>query len=256
MPFLVRPEKTLAEIVAEWDAIAPIRLKQIVSGSDPTFTYITSPSVFRLLDGERHTSLLDAGCGVGVLTDMLASSYESVIGVDPSSASINLARNVFGQKAKFETSTLESFVEHKKRKFDAVVANMVLMDVVNLESFLKSAAKVLKRGGVFVFTTVHPCFWPEYYGYSKEAWFDYNKELIIESPFRISNHSDCRLVSTHFHRPLEQYVMALERAGLLLEVLSEPFPTPDIQKLYPKPWRFPRYLVGRCRLPRRLGAAF
>ena len=33
--------------------------------------------------------------------------------------------------------------------------------------------------GVFIFSITHPCYWPIYWNYYKEDWFDYNKELNI-----------------------------------------------------------------------------
>lgn len=60
---------------------------------------------------------------------------------------------------------------------------MVLMDVLNLDSFLEGVARRLRKGGAFIFTMTHPCFWPEYYGYRNESWFRYNDDAIVESPF-------------------------------------------------------------------------
>jgi hypothetical protein len=124
---------------------------------------------------------------------------------------------------------------------------MVLMDVPDLDTFLTAAYHIVRPGGMFVFSVTHPWFWPRYYGYESEAWFNYNAEIFIESPFRISMQPDCGLVSTHVHRSLEAYVRALLSARFSIEMLREPMPSTEVAALYPMPWFYPRYLVGSAR---------
>ncbi len=45
---------------------------------------------------QSAASALDAGCGVGFLTDLLAEQVQEVIGVDPSPESIAIARAYHG----------------------------------------------------------------------------------------------------------------------------------------------------------------
>jgi len=239
--------KSAVDIYAEWDMLAPIRLKQIESGQDITFNHVLSPAMHELADVQSGP-VLDLGCGVGVMAEEFSRLGWDVVGVDPSSVSISLARKVSSGQVEYKSYSAEEYSSNSKRRFSTIVSNMVLMDTINLNSFMEAVATLLKRGGVFVFSITHPCFWPEYYA----DWFEYNKELIVESPFRISNQQDCRLNSTHVHRPLATYVKAIVDAGLALEALTEPFPPEAIGKLYPRPWKYPRYLVGRCRLPKKI----
>ena len=243
--------KSAADIYAEWDMLAPIRLRQIESGQDLTFNHVLSPAIHKLAE-VKSGPVLDLGCGVGVMAEEFSRLGWDVIGIDPSRVSISLARQVSSGQVNYESYSAEEYASKSKKKFSTIVSNMVLMDTIDLHGFMQAVAALLKRGGAFVFSITHPCFWPEYYGYSDAEWFEYNKELIVESPFRISNQQDCRLNSTHVHRPLEQYVKAIVDAGLSLEALIEPFPPETIRKLYPRPWKYPRYLVGRCRLPKKI----
>lgn len=243
-----RVEKKSADaIAAEWDALAPIRYQQIVSGEDLTFRHILAPAVLGLTSGERASIVIDAGCGVGVLTNLLVAQGSRVTGVDPSPESISIARAHFGQSADFFLGTLETYAANNGEKADLVVANMVLMDVLDLDAFITSAFRALRPGGALVFSTTHPWFWPIYYGYADEPWFRYDQETIFESPFRISAHPDLELHSTQVHRPLESYVKAIVGAKFAIEAIFEPMPTRDIDSQYPKPWQFPRYLLGICR---------
>jgi 2-polyprenyl-3-methyl-5-hydroxy-6-metoxy-1,4-benzoquinol methylase len=240
-------KKSLAAIAAEWDALAPIRYDQIASGQDLTFTHVLAPAILDLASNERANTVIDAGCGVGVLAGLLAAQGSKVIGVDPSPNSISIAQTHFGQSADFFLGTLETYTASCCEEADLVVANMVLMDVLDLNSFIVSAYRTLRPGGAFVFSTTHPWFWPVYYGYADEPWFKYDQETVFESPFRISARPDLGLYSTQVHRPLENYVKAIIGAQFAIEALFEPMPTADVDATYPKPWQFPRYLLGICR---------
>ena len=57
--------------------------------------------------------------------------------------------------------------------FTVAVANMTLNTAPPLENLVGAVAGLLAPGGHFVFALVHPCFWPLYWGYSAEPWFDY-----------------------------------------------------------------------------------
>ncbi|GAH16704.1 unnamed protein product [marine sediment metagenome] len=53
-------------------------------------------------------------------------------------------------------------------------------------------------------------------------------------------------VTTHVHRPLEQYFYALVNVGFGIDRIREPMPTVDIESKYPAKWRYPRFLGMRC----------
>lgn len=240
--------KSSASLTSEWDSLAATRYEQIKSGRDVTFNHVLIPTIAEMLKGSLKGSLLDAGCGVGVMTNLLAPDFSDVVGIDPSRVSIEIASKDRKQNTRFRVATIESFVEDKNYKFDAIVANMVLMDTINIDSFLLAAVQFMHSNSVFAFSITHPAFWPSYYGYDQEPWYSYLRELIIEAPFRISNDQKTKLNSTHVHRPCQSYFNALNKAGLYLDQTREPMPTREAMELYSSPWRYPRYLFGRCRL--------
>lgn len=238
--------KSWSVIISEWDALARLRYEQIISGRDVTYGNILVPEILKLVIRYPSNLILDAGCGVGVLSSRLADIAARVVAIDPSGVSIAIAREAF-EGPDFLHTSIEEFAVTSEKRFDLIVANMVLMDAMNIHSFLGSARRLLVKNGLFVFSITHPCFWPEYCGYSTESWFSYSQAIAIEGPFRTTYDSVGSLVSTHIHRPLEIYLEAFHKAGLFVEGLSEPMPSSEVSAKYPTPWRVPRYLLGVAR---------
>ena len=246
---LARPVvgKSSEEIALEWDLIAHVRHMQIASGKDISFSYVLKPTLLELLQSCDLRNVLDIGSGTGELTWELAKVSEKVVGVDFSSRSIEIARRVCSKtdNVDFFVKSVEDFSANwQGHQFTTLVANMTLMDCLNLESLMEASAKLVVPGGHFVATITHPWFWPHYWGYADASWFGYTKELVIEAPFRISAEAtDC--VTTHVHRPLSTYLNSLSNAGFNVEKLVEPYPDRQVQSKYSGYWKFPRFLAFR-----------
>ncbi|MGE0282538.1 MAG: class I SAM-dependent methyltransferase [Rhizobiaceae bacterium] len=245
--YRIAKRKSAKQITAEWDALAPLRLMQIASGVDITYRRFLTPNIIKLTSHFTTENIIDAGCGIGFLTDALAKRFSNVIGIDPSPESIKIAKSRYGARATYVRGTLENYSRKNENSANVVVANMVMMDVIKLNAFLSSAHHVLNAGGILVFSITHPCFWPSYYGYKDEPWFDYQKHLVIEGPFKISAMPRQKRASTHVHRPLSAYTAAFKEARFHIEVLLEPMPSKTLQRHYPMPWAYPRYIIGACR---------
>lgn len=228
---------------AEWDNLAATRFEQITSGTDLTFNHVLAPCLVGLARNFSAKVIIDAGCGIGALSALLRNEKSDIIGIDPSPASVAIARQHFGDTASFFTDTLEGFAEQNPACCDLIVSNMVVMDVPDLKAFVAGAARVLSEGGHFIVSLGHPCFWHDYAGFGAEPWFRYSQEQMVESPFRISKGEQPEINYTHVHRPLSHYAEALATAGFVITKLTEPLPEPQIEAQYPHPWKVPRFLV-------------
>jgi SAM-dependent methyltransferase len=241
------PPKDRAALEHEWDSVAELRRRQIESGEDLSYHHVLVPAILRLARHDPGTRVLDAGCGVGFLTALIARSAREVVGVDMSPASIALARRLHGAipNARFLLEAIEDL--RLAEPVALAVSNMTLMSVVDLPGALASLHENLEPGGSLVFTTTHPWFWPRYCGYDDEPWFAYDREMPIEWRYHTSAGPEDGPVVTHIHRSLERYWSVLDGAGFDPEEIAEPLPPPGIAARYPKPWRFPRFLAVRCR---------
>lgn len=238
------PAKKQSELSLEWDQLAQERHRQIVSGEDLSFQHVLVPTMLSLFEYADSETVLDIGSGTGDFTARLARVASTVIGVEPSHGSVEVARTTCRElrNVRFIEGSLEqSESELRRESVTAAAACMTLTAVPDLVGFAKALAGLLRNGAKFVAILPHPWFWPRYWRYETKPWFVYANETFIEAPFSISR---CRteVRTTHIHRPLEQYFRVFANAGFAVEALTEPVPSTEIQALYPEPWAFPRFL--------------
>jgi 2-polyprenyl-3-methyl-5-hydroxy-6-metoxy-1,4-benzoquinol methylase len=244
----IKNKKSNFAIADEWDKIASSRDKQIRTGLDISHSHILTPSILRLSEFCNFESVLDVGCGTGVLTEKLAEISDKVVGIDMSKKSIEIARkyNSDLKNISYADSSIENFPDGINR-YSLITANMVLQDVNDLDGVVQAFYKLTTRGSHVVATITHPCFWPLYWGYLTKDWFSYAEEIGIEAVFKISKDLRGAGVTTHFHRPLEKYFDLFKEQGFLLEEVIAPMPTHEVERLYPKQWQYPRFLGMRFR---------
>jgi 2-polyprenyl-3-methyl-5-hydroxy-6-metoxy-1,4-benzoquinol methylase len=89
--------------------------------------------------------------------------------------------------------------------FDAVVANMVLLDIPDWTGAMKACTTALAPGGLFVFSIIHPCFEqldPSWRAHGEYRVSEYFAEYEIPGPHASS-----------FHRPLSAYLRIAEQGS-------------------------------------------
>ena len=238
------PPKSHRELMKSWDLLATERRNQIISGDDLSFHHVVAPTALSLLDGSDTSIILDIGSGTGQFTVQLAERSGQVLAVEPSRTSVHLARIACASMGNVRF--FESYLEHVTDQLasfgvTSAVAVMSLMTAPSLQAVARSLRALLSPNANFVAILTHPWFWPQYWRYHDKNWFQYHKEIFIEAPFNISTRST-EVMTTHVHRPLEQYLSTLSEHGFYLETMVEPMPSFEVQKLYPRPWRYPRFV--------------
>ena len=102
-------------------------------------------------------SILDVGCGGGILTEPLARMGAAVVGIDPSSENISIAR-LHAAEAKlgidYRATTAEALADEGAR-FDVVTILEVVEHVPSVPSFVAACASLLKPGGLIVAATIN-----------------------------------------------------------------------------------------------------
>ena len=242
-PVVLTTQKTIREIGDEWDNVALARQMAIDKGKDISFSAVTLPCILHHLQDDNPSVVLDAGCGSGTLSFEIAKIVTNCIGIDMSAKSIDIAKEKYAlSNLHFYVSEICSF--RPDIAFDACVANMVFMSDPNWMDSIKHLYDLLSIGGVLYVTLTHPCFWARYWGFETEGWFDYSKELFLESDFSISLEKNMGK-STYIHRPLSKYINGILNVGYTIDLIEEPYPTSDIPPEYE--YIYPRFLLFKCR---------
>jgi len=226
----------LSEVALQWDQFASERFGSISRGEDTSYVNQLMPFWAHELSDLSCERALDLGCGVGFLTREIAKMSKFVIGIDPSERSIEIAqRENFAPNIQYSTTNASDFSKASECEFDFIACNMVLMDAPDLQEIFASAFSIQRIGGRLLSTIANPTYWPRYWGYEKEKWFDYNEELFIDVEFTTSGTGGTGRRITHIHRPLSMYLQKLHHSGYILEWVKEFGPSTQAgHGLFPK----------------------
>ena len=102
-------------------------------------------------------TLLDIGCGGGLLSEPLARMGFDVQGVDAADENIRIAsahEAGSGLKLRYRTATAETLVEEGAR-FDIVIAMEVAEHVADVRAFIGACAKLVSPGGLLIVATIN-----------------------------------------------------------------------------------------------------
>ncbi|MCA1841277.1 MAG: class I SAM-dependent methyltransferase [Actinomycetota bacterium] len=194
------------------------------------------PAMLELLGDVSGLSILDVGCGSGVLTQLLNDKGASVIGLDGSEAMLKLARARLGSKVELRHHDLQqSLTWLPDESLDRIVASLVMHYLKDWERVLREFRRVLKPSGRFVFSTHHP--FADFVNFTRPDYF------AIEEILDEWGASDASYQVRFWRRPLSVIVRDLVNAGFVIEELAEPRPASldqlddrHKQRLMTQPW--------------------
>ena len=108
---------------------------------------------FRPLSG---INILDIGCGGGLLSEPMSRMGAKVTGIDASYKNIKIAK-LHSKKNKLKINYLCSSPEKLKfkKKFDVVLNMEIVEHVEDIDFFLKSCSKLLKKNGLMFVATIN-----------------------------------------------------------------------------------------------------
>lgn len=110
------------------------------------------------LAGMEGKSVVDVGCGGGILSESMAASGANVTGIDLSEKALKVAKLHLlesGQQVDYRKITVESLAQEKPQHFDIVTCMEMLEHVPDPMSVIKSCSELVKPGGWVFFSTIN-----------------------------------------------------------------------------------------------------
>lgn len=103
-------------------------------------------------------TVLDVGCGGGILCEALAQRGATVTGIDMGDAPLavaNLHKLESGVSVDYQKSTAEDFAVKHQQAFDTVTCLEMLEHVPDPSSVVKACSEMVKPGGSVFFSTIN-----------------------------------------------------------------------------------------------------
>ena len=144
-----------------WDETGPFKPLHKLNPTRLQFIRGQLQAHFDLEDNKdkplKGLSLLDIGCGGGLLCEPMARLGAHVTGIDASAKNIKVASlhaQKSGLKIDYKAIAGEDLAK-TKAKFDIILNMEVLEHVADVASFLGACRKLLKPGGIMLFSTIN-----------------------------------------------------------------------------------------------------
>ncbi|BAY43550.1 type 11 methyltransferase [Scytonema sp. HK-05] len=228
---------------------------------------LIAPATERLLGLKPGDKVLDVACGNGQFSRHLAAMGAEVVAFDFSQSFLERARKRTPMQMNIVYQHIDATNEAQllslgHRQFDAAVANMALMDIPTIKPLLNALSQLLKTGGRFVFSVLHPCFnsngshmmaeqvikkeaLTTVYSVKVTEYLTPSTEKGIGIPGQPTTHY-------YFHRSVSHLLNTCFAAGFVLDGIEEPAFAAEVPPDGRLSWKYiteiPPALVVRLRL--------
>ncbi|MEK7617570.1 MAG: methyltransferase domain-containing protein [Patescibacteria group bacterium] len=129
-----------------------------------TFKQVISESVLKRLTDSPNLAILDAGCGPGWLSKMLADRGHRVKACDISPQLIKKAKADY-PNIDFQICDLTKKLPYTNALFDSVILSLSALDLKDQQTAFLEIKRVVKEDGRLIIVTVNP-----YYGFPVGVW--------------------------------------------------------------------------------------
>lgn len=251
-----------------WNANAAYWDARMGEGND-FVNVLIRPATARLLNLVPGERVLDLACGNGLAARWLAALGADVVACDFAEEMLAHARARTAEDSnRIDYRLVDATKEDQllwlgEGSFDAVLCNMALFDMADVGPLARTLPRLLRPGGRFVFSILHPCFNNPTAAHAAELK-DVEGRFITEYSMKvwgymtpvtakqsaIAGQPEAQLV---FHRSLQDLLGTFLGAGMVLDGLEErAFPADHPQGKREIGWNgnfseIPAVLVARMR---------
>lgn len=122
------------------------------------FEYILEKMTNHFNISNDKLSILDVGCGGGLITSRLCEFSNQVTGIDAIQENIDVAVQYASEHNLdiiYHKSTIEEFVASSIKQYDVVLCLEVIEHVDNLSGFIKNLTSLVKPNGIVIISTIN-----------------------------------------------------------------------------------------------------
>ena len=132
----------------------PIRIEYIIENIKKYFKIKKNKADF--LEG---LNILDIGCGGGLISEPMSRLGANVTGIDASEKNINIAK-LHAKKSGLQINYINASPEelNEVEKFDVILNLEIIEHVDNVNLYIKSCSKLLKKKGLMFTATLNRSF--------------------------------------------------------------------------------------------------
>ncbi|MBC7406352.1 MAG: class I SAM-dependent methyltransferase [Candidatus Parcubacteria bacterium] len=241
-----------------------------------SYDYLEKPAMYKYL-GKDYETVLCLGSGTGEEVEYIAAncSPKIVYGLDNAAGLIELAGQMYPrQNTKHETIAMENIhkwleYENLIGRVDLIYSSLAVHYIEDWDKLMGDCYRLLRPGGVLLFSTHHPIKWGSQTIRSKEKnsfLMGYTKNLKPEkgvTSFQVyGDYLTTRAIwdkllgkidIKYYHRSISTIFSEVQKAGFLVTNLDEPLPIDEAKNLKNDFWavhsQIPLFLVVRAVKP-------
>jgi SAM-dependent methyltransferase len=259
MPIERVPEgamRTDAEVARAWDDNSELWIRHVRAGWDKLRETFNNPMFFAFVPEFAGLAVIDLGCGEGRNTREIARRGARVTGIDISPKMIAAAQAAEASDPlgiSYRVASFSRLDGSADGSVDLALSTMALMDGPDFAGAAREAYRVLRPGGGFYFSVLHPCFVTP-----RQKWV-YNEQgeetgFVVGDYFVDDVHIDrwrfkaapeedgTPFAVPRFPHRMETYINGLSDAGFRITRMQEPRPTEEMVAAYPRLGRFRRQI--------------
>jgi 2-polyprenyl-6-hydroxyphenyl methylase/3-demethylubiquinone-9 3-methyltransferase len=127
----------------------PVRLKYIIREIKKHFKINTDQDL-----PFKNLSIIDIGCGGGLVTEPMARLGAKITGIDASIKNIEAAK-LHAKKMNLNIDYNVNTPENINSSYDVILCLEIIEHVSDVNLFIKSCEKILKKNGIIFFATLN-----------------------------------------------------------------------------------------------------